>query len=200
MARDNCASRLAELESRIETNQRGFYVIGKALKEIKTGQLYGRGGFDNFKGYLKKRWDMSRSYAYRLIDASMVIDNLSAIGERLPTREAQARPLARLDKIDQCKVWREFLKSGMEQKTRNIQKFISAYMDVRNTRTSSSRVEIIGENYKAAVDALMYQIRIAHNDRWESTSREAALYWNKVMKEKIVWKTLLSIRKPKRGR
>jgi hypothetical protein len=75
----------------------------------------------------------------------------------------------------------------MPLKAANIQKFVSDYMGEDNER-ASTRIEIISPAYKAAVDELMAQIRIAQNDRWRSTSREAALYWNTVMKEKIVWK------------
>ncbi len=186
---DHFASRFVELERVIRTNQRGFYDIGKALKEIRGGRLYRRIGFDTFAGYVKKRWEMHRSYAYRLIDASSVIDNLSGIGKVLPTKEAQVRPLIKLNEFDQRKVWREFLKSGMDLNAENIREFISVRMGGGNGRTASAHIEIISKDYKAAVDALMVQIRIAQNDQWISTSREAALYWNRVMRGKIVWKT-----------
>ncbi len=181
--------RLSELESVIETNLRDFYRIGCALKEIRDARLYLRLGFNRFDDYIRTRWEMGKSQAYRLIEASCVIDNLSPIGERLPEREAQARPLTKLDPIKQRKVWRDFLNSGMALKAANIQRFISDDISGGDNRTLSSRVEIISEDYKGAVDALLYQIRVAQNDRWESTSRKAALYWNSVMKEKIVWKT-----------
>ncbi len=186
---DHSAIRLVELETMIETNHRVFYDIGKALKEIRDSRLYLRIGFNNFKGYVKKRWDMDGSYAYRLIDASSVIDNLSGIGKVLPLKEAQARPLVKLDESDQRKMWREFQKSGMGLSAKNIREFISARRGGRKGRAASERVEIISKDYKAAVDALMYQIRISQNDRWKSTSREAALYWNRVMKDKIARKT-----------
>ncbi len=181
-------NRLTVLESMIETKMRNFHQIGSALKEIRDARLYLRLGFSGFNNYIRSRWDMGKSQAYRLIDASCVMDNLSPIGERLPARESQARPLTKLDPTDQRKVWREFLNSGMALKAVNIQKFISDYMDEGNERAQSRRVEIISVGYKAAVDVLMNQIRIAQNDQWESTSREAALYWNKVMKEKIAWR------------
>ncbi len=187
-SKNDIVKRLDELEVLIDTKQRGFYEIGKALREIRDGQLYLQLGFSNFSGYVKKRWDMHRSYAYRLIDASGVIDNLSGIGKDLPLKESQVRPLIKLNESDQRKVWREFLKSSLELSAKNVRKFISDYIGGRNGQTVSARVEIISQEYKVAVDALMYQIRSAQNDRWKSTSREAALYWNQVMKAKIVAK------------
>jgi hypothetical protein len=34
---------------------------------------------------------------------------------------------------------------------------------------------------------MLNQIRIAKNDDWRKTSQKTALYWNNVMKEKILW-------------
>ena len=38
-----------------------------------------------------------------------------------------------------------------------------------------------------AVFEMLYQIRLARSDNWQSTSRQAAIYWNNVMKAKILW-------------
>lgn len=181
--------RLIELESVIETYQRNFYAVGKALKEIRDSRLYKTLGFKMFEDYTKKRWDLSKSHAYRLMDASEVIDNLSPIGENVPKNEAQTRPLRKLNPFNQRKVWREFLKSGMGMTTLNIARFVSDYMDKEEGGARWDMMEIISEDYKDAVMAMLYQIRVAHNEGWESTSRQAALYWNKVMKEKIIWKS-----------
>ena len=130
---------------------------------------------------------MGKSHAYRLIDACQVLDNLSPIGERLPRNEAQARALTKLDAFNQRKVWREFLKSHLQLKARNIAKFVSAYMSTDKGCQQAQLIEIISADYKQAVMAMLYQIRVAQNDRWQSTSKQAALYWNKVIKEKILW-------------
>jgi hypothetical protein len=79
-------NRLTELESMIEANLRDFYEIGSALKEIRDARLYLRSGFSRFADYIRSRWDMGKSQAYRLIDASCVMENLSPIGDRLPIR------------------------------------------------------------------------------------------------------------------
>jgi hypothetical protein len=75
-------SRLIELETLIESEQRSFYKIGKALKQIRDERLYRDLLFESFEAYLKSRWDMSRSQAYRLIEAARIIDNLSASRSR----------------------------------------------------------------------------------------------------------------------
>jgi hypothetical protein len=47
-------------------------------------------------------------------------------------------------------------------------------------------IDIISTGYKAAVMAMLEQIRVAKNDQWQHTSKQAALYWLRVMKETIV--------------
>ena len=186
--RDKAKQRLNQLETVIETNQRSFYHLGKALKEIRDSGLYQKLCFDSFEQYSKIRWDLGKSHCYRLMEASEVIDNLSPIGERLPQNESQVRPLSKLDAFDQRQAWHAFLRSGKELKPVNISKFISAYIAGPEATAGGASIEIISRDYLEAVEAVLYQIRIAQNDRWQTTCREAALYWNAVMKEKILWK------------
>jgi hypothetical protein len=187
--KDNTDQRLNRLEAVIETNQRSFYQLGKALKEIRDSGLYQKLCFESFEQYIKIRWDLGKSHCYRLIEASDVIDNLSPIGESLPQNESQVRPLTKLDAFDQRKVWQAFIKSGVPLSAVNISKFISAYIAGPEAPAGSTPMEIISQDYLEAVKAVLYQIRIARNDRWRSTCRQAALYWNAVMKEKILWES-----------
>lgn len=181
---------LADLENIIESNRSQFYRTGKALKQIRDEQLYRQLLFDTFEAYVRERWDMARSHAYRLIEASKVIDNLSPIGDGvLPQNESQARVLAQLKPIDQRNLWREFIASGTTLSASNIRKFIK----MRGKKGSAgvglnpeNLIDIISTGYKAAVMAMLEQIRLAQNDRWQHTSKQAALYWLRVMKETIM--------------
>lgn len=181
--------RLTELENIIETNQRKFYQIGKALKQIRDERLFRDLLFDSFDAYVKDRWDMARSHAYRLIEASNIIENLSPIGDGiLPENESQARVLAHLNKDDQRKIWREFISSGITMNAANIRKFANSRtkksMPVKQSK--SNLIDIISVGYKKAVLAMLEQIQLAQNNDWENTSRQAALFWLNVMKEKII--------------
>lgn len=82
-----------------------FMDVARALIAIREGKLY-RGTHATFEDYCNERWDISQSHAYRLIDATAVIDNLKAhqIGE-LPARESQVRPLASLEPDQQVAAW-----------------------------------------------------------------------------------------------
>jgi hypothetical protein len=62
--RDKAKQRLNQLETVIETNQRSFYHLGKALKEIRDSGLYQKLCFDSFEQYSKIRWDLGKSHCY----------------------------------------------------------------------------------------------------------------------------------------
>jgi hypothetical protein len=47
---------------------------------------------------------------------------------------------------------------------------------------------IVSPEFKEAVITMLRQIGVARQDGWHATSREAGLFWLKVMREKIVAK------------
>jgi hypothetical protein len=182
---DPSERRLWQLESVIKKYRQDFYAVGKALGEIRDDRHYHKLSFNSFESYLTHRWDIGRSHAYRLIEAALVIDNLSPIGEQLPKNEAQVRPLTGLDVFSQRKLWRDFLKTGQTFTAANIKKFVSAHLGEQKSKAVFT--ELISSEYRQAVRTMLCQIRIAKNDGWGKTSQKTALYWNRVMKEKILW-------------
>jgi len=179
-------SRLLDLERIIESGQSGFYQTGKSLREVRDERLYRELLFDSFNAYLKNRWDMGRAQAYRLIEASRVIDNLSPIGDTLPENEAQLRPLTSLAPNDQRRIWRAFLSSGKDLKACNIRRFVAT--STGGSPIDSDRTGIISAGYKQAVMEMLAEIRLAQQDGWVATSRQAAMFWLRVMKDKIASK------------
>lgn len=181
--------KLGRLEKIIDKSRRLFYETGSALKQIRDEKLYRITLFDDFGAYTRARWEIGRSQAYRLIEASMVIDNLSPIGEggNLPENESQARVLASLSTTKQREIWREFLKSDHELTARNIKKFIDAKKNKRGHKQKDFSA-LISADYKNKVLEMLDQIDLAKNGNWQKTSRQAALLWNRVMKEKIMSK------------
>lgn len=175
--------RLLHLESIIESARGGFYQIGKALGEVCDNRLYRKLLFNSFDTYLKNRWDMGRSQAYRLIEASRVIDNLSPIGNTLPENEAQLRPLTQLAPMDQRRIWQAFLSTGLELKACNIRRFVAEA--TTGPKAVNNRIDIISAGYKQAVMEMLAQIRLARQDGWVNTSHEAGIFWLRIMKDKI---------------
>ncbi len=179
------ADRLSELEAVIDRNRRSFYVIGKALHEIRENRLYKLVCFNTFEAYAKQRWSIGKSHAYRLIEAYRVIENLSPIGDILPENESQVRPLVPLKPLEQRRIWRQFLASGMDLTAKNICRLVS---NAGRTTDPTDRTSIISDDYRQAVMAMLEQVRLAQHDQWQSTSRQAALLWNRVIRDKILYK------------
>ncbi len=178
--------RLLELETLIGRNQECFYKIGQALKEIRDNRLYKQALFESFEAYTRARWDMGKAHAYRLIRAYEVIYNLSPIGDRLPANESQVRPLTQMDSIEQRRIWKEIINSGMELTARNIKKFIEARKTAPVNKPDLT--DRITDEYMAVVKEMLDQVRVAQHDHWQKTSRQAALLWHRVIHEKIVSK------------
>lgn len=97
------ARRFKQCERTIERGLDAFYEVGDALAEIRESRLY-RITDATFEDYCRRRWNISRFYAHRLIDAAQVVDNLLPIGN-VPTNEAQARELAPFTPEVQKAVW-----------------------------------------------------------------------------------------------
>lgn len=108
---------LSKFETVIKSELQSFVKVGNALLAIRDGKLY-RGTHKTFKDYCRERWDISRSYAHRTIDAAEVVGNLSPIGNILPANESQARPLTRLKPEQQIEAWQQAVDdAGGEQPT-----------------------------------------------------------------------------------
>ena len=121
---------LDELETIIEHGITTFVEVGMALAEIRDRRLYAQQGYDTFEAYCHERWNLSRSYAHRLIDASHVASVVSRessgllpIGDKsdemldIPN-EAQARELARLKDEDEIiEVYHELKETYGEEVT-----------------------------------------------------------------------------------
>lgn len=97
---------LAHYEQIIEQGRKTFVEVGQALVVIRDQRLY-RQSYSTFEEYLERRWDMSRPQGYRMIEAAVVFENLSPIGDIVPVNEAQARPLAALPPEQQREAWQE---------------------------------------------------------------------------------------------
>jgi hypothetical protein len=95
------------LERQVE---RSFYVAGKALQQLRDRRLY-RSTHRTFEEYCRERFGYSRRHPYLLIDAAVVVDNLSEkcdpLDHILPTSERQVRPLSQLDRYQQVEVWQQ---------------------------------------------------------------------------------------------
>ena len=152
------ADRLRLLEKVIDRSRRRFCETGTALRKIRDEKLYKLALFHSFGSYVGHRREMGKSQAYRLIEASRVLENLSPIGDAPPANEAQARLLARLSPAEQKSVWRGFLESGAEQTASNIKRFVRATGAKAEDRRKDL-TGVIGDEYKKAALEMMNQDR-----------------------------------------
>lgn len=88
-------ARLAELETVVERNVRGFVETGAALGEIRERRLY-RATHATFEAYCRERWDFTRQRGNQLVDAAEMTTVVVTLGLPAPTSERQARELAPL--------------------------------------------------------------------------------------------------------
>ncbi len=101
---------LLDLETTIANGFTKFLEVGNALLEIQSRRLYQEDGYNTFEQYCAKRWSISRSQAYRMIQAAEVVGQISEDpAVPLPIHEAQARVLARLKEEPEAvrAVWEE---------------------------------------------------------------------------------------------
>jgi len=98
-------ARLDELEMAIDRGLQTFYEVGKALEEIREQKLYR--DHKTFETYCRDRWGIARPTAYLFINAAQVMENLSPIGDILPRKENQVRPLTQLSPELQIEIWQQ---------------------------------------------------------------------------------------------
>jgi len=102
------STELISREARIRVASRSFYDIGENLNVICNEDLYKERGFTSFESYVETFFDITRDYAYKMINAYRVNEILKSSGYKpseLPINEAQCRPMTALDDKDILPVW-----------------------------------------------------------------------------------------------
>lgn len=110
---------LQEREGIIEQGRETFLAVGRALLEIreyKDGVLF-KDTYGSFEAYIRERWEFGRSYAYRLMNAAELVDQLSPRGdssaEAQPVSEKQIRALTLLENpADRRRAWKDARKEA----------------------------------------------------------------------------------------
>ncbi|RCJ30475.1 hypothetical protein A6769_33360 [Nostoc punctiforme NIES-2108] len=116
------------LERQVE---KAFYLAGKALIELRDRKLY-RNTHKTFEEYCRERFGFERRYPYRLMESTVVVDNLmkmcpnrtqndlvvdtsasdSSEGQVLPINEYQLRPLIGLEPEVQREAWQQAVEAA----------------------------------------------------------------------------------------
>lgn len=119
MATELSTMNLSELESIVERGLASFIEVGNALIEIRDAKMYGS-EYETFEDYCNHRFDMSRSRAYQLIEATKTVSNLSTIVDTasLPVSESHVRALqnASSDPKEQARILKKAAKDSPKDK------------------------------------------------------------------------------------
>ena len=170
---------LSELEDVIETNMKGFVLVGMALTKIRDQRLY-RIQYSTFEEYLLRVWDMARSTAYKLIEAAEVHGNLKQffegfvdlqeisvpenvapwgtnrypnagkIEDILPKNERQARPLTLFPPEEQQAIWLSVLDEASNRQCQITANFIIQVILERQRKAIDDRVRKHADRAKKA--------------------------------------------------
>jgi hypothetical protein len=70
------AKEFKKCESTIATGLKAFLAVGEALFKIRDNRLYRR-EYESFEDYLRRKWKISRTRGYQLIDAAKVAKDLA---------------------------------------------------------------------------------------------------------------------------
>jgi transposase len=103
-ADEDCMT-LARYEEIVDRGFEYAWEAGEALKQIRDRRLFVR-SHTTFEEYVRDRFQVHRSHAYRWIQAAEVVENLSPIGDMpKPKNESQIRPLVGLNPEHQVAAW-----------------------------------------------------------------------------------------------
>jgi len=178
---------LEELETVIKQDMGAFYRVGCALAKIKDSRLY-RETHSTFEEYCKDRWEMGKSTAYQLIDASIVIENVRHGGQiEAPINERQARPLTKLATAEaQREAWEMVVETAPEGKITayHVSKVVNGKLKIHiidNVNKMKHEIKkirkehIVNEEVRKAYDAFYWQVQNAKLEKWAHTSKQACL-------------------------
>jgi hypothetical protein len=105
---------LAECEGIIDKGLGTFYEVGSALLRIREGRLY-RPTHSSFERYCQDRWNIGRSYAWRIMGAAERFKMLPSDDNlQKPKNEFQMRPFLKIAPEGFPEAWKRAVKTAKE--------------------------------------------------------------------------------------
>ncbi len=134
---------LAECERVIARGLETFVEVGRALLAIRDEKLY-RETHDTFAAYCQDRWNLSKSRAYQLIEASGVVENVQHVGRKPNAR--QAAELAKVSPDQQAEIWDDVVAGHGDKVTAaKVKAAVEAHCKVKPARDISDAVAPFNE-------------------------------------------------------
>jgi len=174
--------RLNILIATINKNITNFYKIGCALREIRDSGLYLK-LCSSFEIFCMEYLGICRSYAYRQIAASVVVDNVSPNGD-IQLNEAHIRPLTKLEPSEQKLAWnyavdqakiknRKLTSNDVNEAIKAITEENSKKTIKTNKISPPKKVDIVSKEFKKAYEIFFEEIMKALKN--SSTERQIVL-------------------------
>ena len=131
------AQLLQKCEAAVAVGLEHYVKLGQALKTIQDNELYkyvwnedSTRRYATWSEYLRKRWDISPSYAHRNIRAYETASAIQSVvpNGKLPATEAVIRPLAMLTNVDAeltGSLWKELTTTNKRPTGSDVAKFVA---------------------------------------------------------------------------
>ena len=134
-------------ESIIERVLKTFVEVGGALLAIRESKLY-RQEYGTFEEYCKGRWSIERRRAYQLIDASIVVSNITNDVKNFSHRESHVAPLAAIPVEDQAVAWQQAVETAPNGKVTaaHVQQVVDEYKASTHDEYYESLAESLAED------------------------------------------------------
>jgi hypothetical protein len=205
------SKRRAELEGLITRNFKAFYDVGCALREIQQRMLY-RDTHKRFDDYCKSLWDMARAYAYRLIGAADIVDNIIEYrsledasdeheksvahgrhAQLIPQNERQTRALAKFDPDQQRTVWTEAVNTAPDgkvtashiKKTARRLHLEKVKETVAKARRQTNQAPRISEDFRRAFNEFLDAINIERANEYKNTDQNEVIRHVRIILEAL---------------
>jgi hypothetical protein len=144
----------------LETIDTSFFEIGRELAEIRDENDYAESTFEE---YVKRRWNKSRDWGYKMIEGYKVKAELPANVENIIQNQSQALAVSKVPKADRPAVLREASKNGQPTAKRISEvaaEFTEVYKDAKGNEIPKSlhtlwaKYNSIGQDVKRYINVI----------------------------------------------
>lgn len=157
---------LGRYEAVIQRGIDTFFDVGRALIAIRDKGLF-RGAHATFGEYCRERWGIGRNYAYKVMSAAEVVENLESVCTIVPSNEAQARPLTKLEPEQQRRAWSDAVEyAGGDQPTaKQVEKAAVKFAEPKPAATKPEREPEMPRGL-ARAGYVLARCRNGDTDKW----------------------------------